>query len=96
MVLQYIFLKTPKAFKVNIFKVDKLWDAREMFSFLPLMNNSVITGFSFLLLSISAIIPSKTIKILRPYLDCILQCFYKYYIYIYIYIYIHMYHSSIQ
>ena len=36
-----------------------------MFSFLPLMNNSVITGFSFLLLSISEIIPSKTIKILR-------------------------------
>ena len=36
-----------------------------MFSFLPLINNSVIFGLSFLLLSMSAIISSKTINILR-------------------------------
>ena len=35
-----------------------------MFSFLPLINNSVNIGLSFLLLSISANISSKTINIL--------------------------------
>ena len=33
----------------------------EMFNFLPLIKNSVTTGFSFLLLIISAITSSKTI-----------------------------------
>ena len=37
----------------------------EMFNFVPLRNNSVTTGFSFLLLIISSIISSKTINILR-------------------------------
>ena len=36
-----------------------------MFSFLPLINNSVTTGLGFLLLSISATITSKTINISR-------------------------------
>ena len=39
--------------------------AIEMFNFVPLRNNSVTTGFSFLLLIISSIISSKTINILR-------------------------------
>ena len=38
---------------------------REMLSFLPLINNSVTMGLSFLLLSISAIKSSKAINILR-------------------------------
>ena len=38
---------------------------REMFSFLPLINNSVTIELNFLILSISAIISSKTINILR-------------------------------
>ena len=46
---------------------------REMFSFFPLINNAVTTGLRFLLLSISAIISSKTISIL--------QYFYKYHPY---------------
>ena len=37
----------------------------EMFNFVPLRNNSVTTGFSFLLLIISSITSSKTINILR-------------------------------
>ena len=37
----------------------------EMFNFVTLRNNSVTTGFSFLLLIISSIISSKTINILR-------------------------------
>ena len=36
-----------------------------MFSVLPLINNSVTTGLSFLLLSISAITSSKTINTLH-------------------------------
>ena len=44
---------------------------RETVNFLPLINNSVSIALSFLLLSISAIISSNTIKILhslfRPY-----------------------------
>ena len=50
------------------------------------MNNSVTTGLSFLLLSISAIILSNAINIFHFYLDCVLQYFYKY----------HPYHPSIQ
>ena len=36
---------------------------REMHNILPLINNSVIIGLSFLFLSLSAIISSKTINI---------------------------------
>ena len=46
-----------------------------MFSFLPLINNSVTNGLIFLLLRISAIISSKTISI-SLYFS--LQCFDKY------------------
>ena len=51
-----------------------------MLSFLPLINNSVTIGLSFLLLSTSAIISSNTINILRCvlYLGCIAQYLYKY------------------
>ena len=44
-------------------KYDNKIKAREMFSFLPLINNSVATGLSFLWPIISAIILSKTINI---------------------------------
>ena len=37
----------------------------EMLNFMPPINNSVTSGFSFLLLLISAIMSSKTINILR-------------------------------
>ena len=47
-----------------------------MFSFLPLINNSL--GLMFLLQSITVIISSNTINILFFYLDCIFQSFYKY------------------
>ena len=57
-----------------------------MFSFLPLINNSVTIGLRFLLLSISAIILPNTINIFFFYLDYILQYFCKY----------HLYHLSIQ
>ena len=46
-------------------KYDSVITTREMFNFLPLINNSVIIEFSFLLLIISVIISSKTINILR-------------------------------
>ena len=38
---------------------------KEMFSFLPIINNSVTIGLRFLLLSLSAITSKKTINILR-------------------------------
>ena len=44
--------------------------ARKIFNFLPLVNNSVTIEFSFLLLIISTIIPSKPINILFFYQDC--------------------------
>ena len=44
-------------------KYDYVIKAREMFNFLPLINNSVTIDFSFLLSIISAIISSKTINI---------------------------------
>ena len=50
----------------------------QMFSFLPLTNNSVTIGLRFLLLSISAIISSRTINDLRFFLNYIIQYFYKY------------------
>ena len=58
-------------------KYDCVIKTREMFNFLPLINNSDTIEFSFLLLIISAIISSKTIKFLRfnPY--CIHQHFCK-------------------
>ena len=37
--------------------------AREIFDFLPVINNSVTTGLSYLLLTISAIILPNTINI---------------------------------
>ena len=46
-------------------KYDCVINSIEIFNFLPLTNNSVTTGFSFLLLIISAITSSKTINILR-------------------------------
>ena len=56
-------------------KYDYVLKTIEMFNFLPLINNSIATGFSFLLLIILAIISSKTIN--NFYLHCILQYFYK-------------------
>ena len=44
---------------------DCVIKARGIFIFLPVINNSVTTEFSFLLPIISAIISSKTINILR-------------------------------
>ena len=44
---------------------DCVMKTREIFNFLPLINNSVTVEFNFLLLIISAIISSKTINILR-------------------------------
>ena len=67
-------------------KLDCVIKAREMFNFLPVINNSVIIGLSSLLLCISVIISSKMVDILRFFLGCILQCFYKCY----------PYHPSIQ
>ena len=46
-------------------KCDCAEKTREMFNLLSLINNSVTTGLTFLLLNISAIISSKTINILR-------------------------------
>ena len=46
-------------------KYDWVIKTREIFNFLPLINNSVTIKFSFLFLIISAIISSKTINILR-------------------------------
>ena len=45
-------------------KYDWERKAREIFSFLPLINNSVTIEFSFLFWIISAIISTKTINIL--------------------------------
>ena len=45
-------------------KYDCVIKTRQIFNFLPLMNNYVTIEFSFLLLIISAIISSKTISIL--------------------------------
>ena len=67
-------------------KQDYVTKKREMFSFLPLINNSVTIGLSLLLLSISAIVLSKQLIFWVFCLRCILQYFYKY----------HLYHSNIQ
>ena len=45
-------------------KYDCVTKIKEIFNFLPLMNNSLIIEFNYLLLVISAIISSKTINIL--------------------------------
>ena len=58
-------------------KCDCVIKTIETFNFLSLKDNSVTSGFSFLLLIIPEIISSKTIKTLRFFLDCILQYFYK-------------------
>ena len=57
-----------------------------MFSFLALINNSVITRLSFLLLTISPSYHQKQVIFYVSYLECIGQCFYKY----------HPYNSSVQ
>ena len=49
----------------------------EILSFLPLINNSVTAGLSYLLPIISAIISSKIINTLRLFRDYILQYFCK-------------------
>ena len=49
----------------GILKLDCVMKTREKFSFLPMVNNSVAIGFRFLLVIISAIIPSKNINILH-------------------------------
>ena len=46
-------------------RYDYVIKTREMFSFLPVINSSIIIEFSVWLLMISAIIPSKTVNILR-------------------------------
>ena len=51
---------------------------REMRNCLPLINNSVAIGLSFLILSISAIISSKMMNSLFFYLVYPYQYFYKY------------------
>ena len=50
----------------------------EMLIFLSLINSSVTTGFSFLLLIMSTNTSSKTINNLCFFQDCILQYFHKY------------------
>ena len=58
----------------GILKYDSVIKTREMFNFLPLINNSVTNEFSFLLLIISAIILSKTINMFRS-LSVLSSCF---------------------
>ena len=54
-------------------KYDCVIKTREMFSFLPLINNSVTIG-----LSVLSIISQKQLIFYVSYLDCAIQCFYKY------------------
>ena len=54
---------------------------REMFNFVPLINNLVTIEFRFLLLIISAIISPKTINILRSLSTLYLSIFYKHFAY---------------
>ena len=73
----------------GILKYDCVIRIIEMLNFLPLINNSVTAGFSFMLLIISEILSSKTINTLRFFILRflrILQYFYKHLAY----------HSSIQ
>ena len=46
-------------------KYDYVIKIREMFSFLPVIDNSVSNGLRFLLLLVSAMISSKTINTLH-------------------------------
>ena len=62
-------------------KYDCVIKTTEIFNFLTLINNLFTILLSFLLLCISATMSSKTLKFFGFYLDCILQCFYKYYSY---------------
>ena len=58
-------IKKRAEFSVTYFsslKYDCVIKTIEMFNFLPLINNSVTTGLSFLLLIISSIISSKLRK----------------------------------
>ena len=59
-------------------KYDYIIKTIEIINFLPLINNPVTTGFSFLLLIISAIISSKATNILWAFFqNYIFQYFYK-------------------
>ena len=69
--------KSYNIFPLCTLKYDCVIKTTEMFNFLSVMNNSVTTGFSFLLLIMSAIMSSKTINILHFLFICILQYFYK-------------------
>ena len=60
------------------FKYGCVKKAREMFSFPPLINNSVTIWLTFLLLSISATISSKRLIIYVFYLGCSSQFFCKF------------------
>ena len=53
----------------------------DMFNFLPLIKNSFTTGFSFLLLIISASYHQNLLILYISYMDCILQYFHKYFPY---------------
>ena len=68
LLLGILVIKKWVAFSLTSFGSLKYYcviKTREMFNFLPLINNSVTTEFSFLLLITSAIISPKTITILR-------------------------------
>ena len=69
--LKFSFIWNLTSF--SALKYDCVIKAKEVFNFLVLINNSVTILLRFLLLSISAIISSKTIKIFRflNFLMCI-------------------------
>ena len=68
-------------------KYDCVIKTKEIFSFLPLINNSMTTGWSLLLLITSAILPSSTIVTFCSFLGLnSYQCFCRH----------HSYHLSIQ
>ena len=62
-------IKICVVFSVTYFDTTSKYDCviktREMFNFQPLINSSVTTGLSLMLLIISAIISSKTINTLH-------------------------------
>ena len=78
--LELLWLKKWVVFSLTsfgTFKYDCVIKTREMFNFLPLINKSVTFEFSFLLLIISAIIPSKTINIFCSLLNWIIHLFFQ-------------------
>ena len=58
-------------------RYDCIMNTIEIFNFLPLIINSVTTGFSFLLLIIQQLYHQKLLIFYVFYLYCILQYFYK-------------------